>query len=212
MYLDVAISPDASRVAVLKVDSTEAGSSEGIWFLDLARGVTARFTFDIAPDTSPVWSPDGNQIAYGGSRAGGMGIYVRAANGTSTERTLISPVGEPMYPNHWSGDGWFLLFTREAAKTRSDLWLLPLSKEGAPAGESMPFLTTEYNESEGVLSPDSHWIAYTSDESGKEEVYVRSFPASQGEGTKIQISRDGGHQPTGAEMGKSCSIFPWTEK
>jgi Tol biopolymer transport system component len=195
LYLDVAISPDASRVAVSKANPTETGASQSIWFLDLERGVNARFTFDIAPDTSPVWSPDGNRIAYGASRAGGMGIYERAPNGTSTEQTLISPVGEPMHPNHWSRDERFLLYTRENAKTRSDLWLLPLRKDGTAAGESIPFLATEYNESEGVFSPDSHWIAYTSDESGRKEVYVRSFPASQGEGTKIQISRDGGRQP-----------------
>jgi len=192
---DVAISPDASRVAVSRADPAVSGSSQGIWLLDLARGVSARFTFDVALDASPVWSPDGSRIAYGGSRAGGMGIYERAANGTSTERTLISPVGEPMYPNHWSRDGRFLLYTKEAGSTRSDLWVLPLSEGGTPAGESIPFATTKYSESEGMFSPDGHWIAYTSDESGKEEVYLGSFPASQGEGIKIQISRNGGRQP-----------------
>src|SRR5262249_5678637 len=186
---------DASRVAVSKADPTVAGSSEAIWLIDLARGVAARFTFDVAPDAAPVWSPDGSRIAYGGSRAGGVGNYERAVKGTSTEQMLISPVGEPMYPNHWSRDGRFLLYTKEAAKTRSDLWVLPLGKDGTPAGESIPFATTEYSESQGMFSPDGHWIAYTSDESGTEQVYVRSFPPSQGEGTKIQISRDGGLQP-----------------
>jgi len=195
LYQDVAISPDASHVAVSKAESTVTGSSQSIWLLDLARGVSARFTFDIAPDTSPVWSPDGSRIAYGGSRAGGMGIYEKAANGTSTERTLISPAGEPMYPTDWSRDGRLLLYSKEAGSTRSDLWVMPLSQEGTPAGESIPFATTKYNESGGMFSPDGHWIAYTSDESGQEEVYLRSFPASLGEGIKIQTSRNGGRQP-----------------
>jgi len=196
VYQDVAISHDASRVAVSRADPAVSGSSQSIWLLDLTRGVSARFTFDIAPDTSPVWSPDGNRLAYGGSRAGGMGIYERAANGTSTERTLVSPIGEPMYPNHWSRDGRFLLYTKEAGSTRSDLWVLPLSEDGTPAGEPIPFATTKYSESEGMFSPDGHWIAYTSDESGKEEVYLRSFPASQGdEGIKAKSSRNGGRQP-----------------
>lgn len=195
VYQDVAISPDASRVAVSKAEPTVAGSSQSIWLLDLSRGVSARFTFDVAPDTSPVWSPDGSRIAYAGSRAGGMGIYEKAANSTSTERTLISPVGEPMYPTHWSRDGRFLLYSKEAGSTRSDLWVMPLSQDGTPAGESIPFATTKYSESDGMFSPDGHWIAYTSDESGKEEVYLRSFPASQGEGIKIQTSRNGGRQP-----------------
>src|SRR5262249_46265016 len=79
-FLDVALSPDASRVAVSKADPTVAGSSEAIWLIDLARGVAARFTFDVAPDAAPVWSPDGSRIAYRGSRAGGVGIYERAVN------------------------------------------------------------------------------------------------------------------------------------
>jgi eukaryotic-like serine/threonine-protein kinase len=195
VYLDVAISPNASRVAVSKADATVAGSSHAIWLLDLARRVSARFTFDVAPDTAPVWSPDGSHIAYSGSRVGGMGIYQRAANGTSTEQTLISPVGEPMYPNHWSADGRFLLYTKESAKTKSDLWVLPVGKDGRPAGESIPIAATEYSETQGMFSPNSRWIAYASDESGREEVYLRSFPASQGDGTKLQISRDGGRQP-----------------
>jgi Tol biopolymer transport system component len=124
-----------------------------------------------------------------------MGIYQRAANGTSTEQTLISPIGEPIYPNHWSADGRFLLYTREAATTKSDLWVLPVGKDGRPAGESIPFAATVYSETQGVFSPNTHWIAYTSDESGREEVYLRSFPASQGDGTKLRISRDGGRQP-----------------
>jgi len=195
IYSDVTISPDASRVALSKADPTAAGSSNAIWLLDLARRVSARFTFDVAPDTSPVWSPDGSHIAFGAARAGGMGIYQRATNGAPTEQTLISPVGEPMYPNHWSGDGQFLLYTKEAAKTKSDLWVLPLGKDGRPAGESIPFAATEYSETQGRFSPNRHWIAYTSDESGREEVYLRSFPASQADGTKLQISRDGGRQP-----------------
>ena len=194
-YLDVAISPDANRVAVLKADPNVAGSSQTIWLLDLARRVNARFTLDVAPDTSPIWFPDGSRIAYGASRAGGMGIYQKATNGTSTEQTLISPVGEPMYPNHWSQDGRFLLYTKEEPKTRSDLWVLPLDKDAKPAGESIPFAATEYSEAQGVFSPDSRWIAYTSNESGREEVYLRSFPASHGDGTKLKVSRDGGRLP-----------------
>jgi Tol biopolymer transport system component len=193
VYMDIVLSPDGSRVAESRADTT--ASAPGIWLLDLARGVSARFTFDLAEDTSPIWSPDGSRIAYAAFRPGGVGIYQKAANGAGKEETLIAPSSDPIHTEDWSHDGRFLLYTREDAKTRSDLWVLPCASDGTAAGSPMAFANSEFNESRGRFSPNDHWIAYTSDESGKSEVYIQRFQAPAERGGKLQISRDGGRLP-----------------
>ena len=201
-YFDLALSPDGKRVATTRSDPTVAGSGQGIWVLDLTRGVSARFTFDPAPDSSPVWSPDGTRIAFGASRAGGIAIYQKASNGTGKDQLLLAATGDPTAPNDWSRDGRFLLYTRQDPKTKADLWVLPLSSDGAPAGAPRPFANTEFSEDQGQFSPDGRWIAYTSDESGRSEIYVQPFPAPVGRGSKTRVSRDGGSQPRWRRDGK----------
>jgi len=193
VYLDVALSPDGSTVAESRADAN--ASAPRIWLLDLARGVSARFTFDLGEDVAPTWSPDGSRVAFAASRPGGIGIYQKAANGAGKEETLIAPSGDPMYPEDWSRAGRFLLYSREDAKTRSDLWVLPRSNDGMALGSPIAFANSEFNENLGRFSPNGHWITYVSDESGKSEVYVQPFPASAGGGGKLQISRNGGRQP-----------------
>jgi eukaryotic-like serine/threonine-protein kinase len=201
-YNDLALSPDGTRVAATRIDPKSPSASEAIWLLDLTRIVSARFTFDLAPDAAPVWSPDGSRVAFNAFRIGGTGIYQKDANGAGKEQVLVGPTHDVKFPNHWSRDGRFLLYTQQDAKTNTDLWVLPLRVDGVPSGEPMPFANTEFSEGHGQFSPDTHWIAYASDESGRVEVYVQPFPTPPGGGSKTQVSRDGGNQPRWRRDGK----------
>jgi eukaryotic-like serine/threonine-protein kinase len=201
-YFDLALSPDGLRVATSRSNLRASSFDQGIWLLDLARGVSARFTFDLAPDSSPIWSPDGSRIAFAAARAGGTGIYQKASNGAGKEQTLLAATEDPKFPNDWSRDGRFLLYTKQDPRTKADLWVLPLASDGTPSGAPTPFANTEFSEGQGQFSPDTRWIAYASDESGRPEIYVQPFPPPAGGGSKTQVSRDGGSQPRWRRDGK----------
>jgi Tol biopolymer transport system component len=201
-YTDVALSPDGSRVATTLYDPSVPGQSEAIWLLELARSVSARLTFDTSPDIAPVWSPDGRRIAFMGYRAGGLGLYQKAASGAEKEEVLLPPTNSFKLPNDWSRSGQFLLYNVQDPKSNADLWVLPLTADGHPSGAPTPFANTKFDEQQGQFSPDGHWIAYVSDESGRPEIHVQPFPVTSGGGSKIQISRDGGNQPRWQRDGK----------
>ncbi len=200
-YTDFALSPDGKRLAASKIDP-RAGGETGIWLLDLLRGVSTRFTFDQAPDSAPVWSPDGSRVAFAAYRAGGNGIYQKTTNGTGKEQALVSVTGDEKLPDDWSRDGRFLLYTQQDPQTHADLWVLPLAGDGTPSGTATPFANTAYSEEQGRFSPDTRWIAYASDESGRSEIYIQPFPAPPNGGSKTPISRDGGSQPRWRRDGK----------
>jgi eukaryotic-like serine/threonine-protein kinase len=200
-YTDFALSPDGKRLAASKIDP-RAGGETGIWLLDLLRGVSTRFTFDQAPDSAPVWSPDGSRVAFAAYRAGGNGIYQKTTNGTGKEQGLVSVTGDEKLPDDWSRDGHFLLYTQQDPHTHADLWVLPLAGDGTPSGTATPFANTAYSEEQGRFSPDTRWIAYASDESGRSEIYIQPFPAPPNGGSKTPISRDGGSQPRWRRDGK----------
>ncbi len=191
-YWDVALSPDGTRVATTVDEGRAAG--QGISVLEVARGVASRFTFDVAPDAAPVWSRDGRRVAFVASRQGGIGVYQKGSGSGGQEQELLRPTSALKLTNDWSRDGRALLFSSQDPGTKSDLWVLPLTGDGAAAGPPESFVQTESNEWQGQFSPDAHWIAYVSDESGRPEVYALPFPASSGEG-RVQISVDGGTQP-----------------
>ena len=183
---NIAVSPDGTRVASARGPQ---GATD-IWLLD-SRGVSARFTFDAASNGFPVWSPDGSRIAYRSNRGGHYDLYQKPSNGAGDDVLLLKS-DEDKYPYDWSHDGRFLVFASVNAKTNPDLWILPLL--GA-AGGSQPYalLRTESFEDNGSFSPDGRWIAYTSSESGRPEVYVRPFASTGNPPTagKWQVSRDG---------------------
>ena len=178
-----------------------------LWTLDFARGVRTRLTFRQSPGTWGVWSPDGSSIAFAAGNLLGT-IYEKAASGAGEEKELLKEPGSIQFPTSWSHDGRFLLYyIGNAPKTGSDLWILPLQGDRKPT----LLLGTEFNESQGSFSPDMRWVAYASNESGRNEVYVRPFAASGpggvpafGEG-KWQVSRDGGSQPKWRADGKEIS-------
>jgi Tol biopolymer transport system component len=206
-YFDLGLSPDATRAAVTRVSLTSPGDVEGMWLVDLVRGVSTRFTLDPASGESPVWSPDGRRIAFASLRAGAEGIYQKASNGALNEQVLVAPTGDRMAADDWSRDGRFLLYAKVDPKTKCDLWVLPLASDGTRGGAPAPFADTVFNEDQGQFSPDTHWIAYVSDESGRFEVYVRPFPAPAGGGSKTQVSRGGGMQPRWRRDGRELFYF-----
>jgi Tol biopolymer transport system component/predicted Ser/Thr protein kinase len=166
--VQLALSPDGTRLAVLRWSGEDANN---IWLLDFSRGgAGTRFTFARARDENPVWSPDGSRIIFTSNRDGPFNLYQKPANGAKDEVLLLQS-SENKYPTSWSRDGRFLLYTSCPPKTKCGVWVLPLETGGKP----VPFLRTEFHESEACFSPDGHWVAYTSDESGQYEVYVRSF-------------------------------------
>lgn len=176
-YDDVVLSPDGTRAAVSIVDPRLRTSD--IWIVDLARGLRTRFTFDPSDEAAPVWSPDGDSIVFGSRSKGRMDLYQKASSGAGTEALLLADMVDKC-PQSWSSDGRFIIYW-----AAQDVWALPLSGDRKP----FPLLRTQFNEQFPQLSPDGRWLAYTSNESGRNEVYVTSFP---GPGGKWQVSARGG--------------------
>jgi serine/threonine protein kinase/Tol biopolymer transport system component len=180
----IALSPDAARVATTR----GSGEATDIWLLD-SRGVSTRLTFDGAANGLPVWSPDGKYIAFRSKRGGKFDLYQKPSNGAGDDVLLVKS-DEDKFPTDWSRDGRSLMFTATSAKTNMDLWLLP---QGSPKGsQPFPLLRTEFFEGYGSFSPDGRWIAYTSSESGRPELYVRSFAPVSSVASSTQDSPSAG--------------------
>jgi Tol biopolymer transport system component len=175
------LAPDETRIVFDRVES----SNTDIWTLDLLRGTTSRLTLDPATDNLPIWSSDGLRVLFPSSRNGGFDLYIKAATGVGREELWINMETANGWGTDWSRDGRFILYQRPGANTKQDLWIAPQSGDRKP----FPYLQEPYSEQNGMFSPDGHWVAYMSDESGRNEVYVQAFPLS---GEKRQISTGGG--------------------
>jgi serine/threonine protein kinase len=184
--LNPALSPDGFWVALNR--STEGNVD--IWLLDLARGALKRFTSGPRPEIYPVWSPDQKRIVYAANRTGSsFNLYQKSTDDTAEERPLReSP--QNMIPQDWSRDGRYVLYIGWDAGQRWDIYALPV--EDASAGPIQVTKTPSFNESGGQFSPDGHWIAFESDETGRDEIWVQRFP---GPGQKEMASTGGGLQP-----------------
>lgn len=190
-YSEPRFSPDGKRVVAPREDVP--GSD--LWMIDLARGTTTRFTFDPKPDVSPIWSPDGSRVVFASPRAGKHWLYQKLSSGAGGDELLLQ-TDRDAFPDDWSSDGRFILYEVNAGpQTRFDLWVLPLFGDRQP----FPFLQGEFDETHAQFSPDGRFVAYVSNESGRPEVYVQSFP---GPGGKWQVSTGGGDQPQWRRDGK----------
>jgi Tol biopolymer transport system component len=156
-----------------------------IWVFGLADGNPSRLTFVDYAAGNPVWSPDSQRVLFTQYRDY---LDVVSVNGRSAERIPFSGGTNSDFPMDWSPDGQNILVLRSSQTTQFDLWILPLSGDRKPR----PYFDTPVNEFYGRISPDGRWIAYTTDESGKNEVFIQSFPAS---GNKKRISTNGGFAP-----------------
>ncbi len=182
VYSNVSLSPNGKFVAMDKTD--EGNENSDVWTIDLANDALKRLTFDPAIDASPVWSADGKRLLFGSSRTHLFSLYVKNVDGTEDDRLLSLDNSDKsdQYPSDWSADGKFILYDRA-----TELWVASL-----PELETRPFIKISATVRNAKFSPNGKWVAYCSNESGKWEIYVTSFPDARG---KWQVSSGGGTQP-----------------
>jgi Tol biopolymer transport system component len=188
------VSPDGRRVLVGRT----VQRNSDLWLLDGAR--TSRFTFDAAGDGLPLWSPDGTRIVFRSQRTGSGDLYQKFTSGAGVEELLVAS-DEPKTPTSWSADGRFLLYLSVDPQSTGDLWVVPMVGDRTPS----VFLKTPFREAYGEFSPDGRWVAYHSNESGRQEIYVRPFvpPGPAGTaGGQWQVSTAGGAFPIWRPDGK----------
>lgn len=191
-YAQFRLAPDDKRL----VYSDRAYGD--VWMLDSVRGIPSRVTFDSAQDNMPIWSFDGQQILWASNRRAAYDLYLKAANGTGEDRLWIK-MGTPTgWGADWSQDGRFILYEKPGEKTGEDLWVAPQKAAAGASAEPYPYLNSNFDEAEGRFSPDGKWVVYLSNETGRYEVYVQSFPLS---GAKFQISNGGAGQPEWSKHG-----------
>jgi hypothetical protein len=193
-FQNLRISPDGKQIATTRV---EAGRE--LWLIDADRGTSRRTTHDSGGGFDPQWSPDGHTILFVGDNL--TALYRKDATGSAPDQRLLPlPISNL---TDWSRDGRFLLNTRTTVETHGDIWVVPVTPDGQLAvdGQSKPYLRTPVNEIAGRLAPERNprWIAYQSNESGRDEVYVQSFPEPRG---PHRISADGGSNPQWGPEGR----------
>jgi Tol biopolymer transport system component len=184
-----AIAPDERTVAFARF----TGANADIMLRDLTHGVDRRLTSDVSRNDTPIWSPGGDRIIFRSTRNGQQQLYVRNTNGTGKDELLPTPEN-PKFASQWPREE-LVFYSERVPQTNIDLWVLPMTGDRKP----YVFLKTEFDETQGQLSPDGHWIAYMSDATGQREIYVRQFPSREGE---LRISTAGGEQPRWRRDGK----------
>jgi Tol biopolymer transport system component len=190
------VSPDGSRAVVAKTDSD--GKTAHLWLLDI-NGAAEQISDGPMHEGSPVWSPDGSHIAHFGRQGDAYDIFTRTVQ-AGARPELILKNADRKFPSDWSRDGKYVVYSIEGAGTRLDMWGVSISDHRAA-----PVLDTVYAEGFATLSPDGKWIAYQSDQSGRNEVYVQAFDGlNNGTKRRWMVSNKGGGLPRwrfdGAEL------------
>ncbi|MEO8587685.1 MAG: protein kinase [Acidobacteriota bacterium] len=187
-YHNPAFSPGGDRLAFDLADPRS--SRTDVWVRDLKRNVSSRFTFGADGASLPLWSPDGRRMVF----AVGDDLFEKAAEGQGEEKLLLKS-DESKFAGAWSRDGQTIAFSSLGKDSNWDIWTLPMSGDRKP----VPFLKTQFSELNPAFSPDGRYLAYQSNESGRMEIYVQSFP---GPGGKWQVSTSGGREPQWRADGK----------
>jgi Tol biopolymer transport system component len=192
---DVRLSPDNKRVAY--------ASGNGVWTLDLERKTKTRITFDELVIQEPSWSPDGKVLIFAAQLTTGGGnveIRSKAADGSGGEK-LVFPENNNYHSPGWSPDGKYVTYLWGDGEKNVSLWIRPVNGDGKPVAAVQP-PSAQSNLSSYRISPDSHWVAYQSDESGQAEIYITSFPDGKG---KWRVSTNSGAYP--AWSGNAKELF-----
>jgi serine/threonine protein kinase len=191
IYTDPALSQDGSRVAVAIGEQ----GARNIWVLDTKRATASRLTFSSEDDVNPAWKGDGSQILFASHREGEYDIYQKAANGLGSEQLVFQSKSESKHPDDVSPDGRYAIYDVQLSAAATELWALPL------LGERKPFALVQgiFFANSARFSPSGRYVAYTSYETGRPEIYVETFPQPTG---KWQISASGGWQPMWRHDGK----------
>jgi serine/threonine protein kinase len=193
-YSDFRLSPNGQTLAVSLVDPK--AWNPDIWLIDLMRGGPSRFTVGSALSAAPVWSPDSARIVFRTNRNGQTELYTKSAGGGGNEEVVLTyetqhaaGIDTPnLVCSDWSSDGRYVIASVPQQTTGDDLWLIPLSGDKKP----FKFLGPPSDQIHGNFSPDGRFVAYTSNESGRFQVYVQTFPLSD---RKWQVSTGGGYEP-----------------
>jgi eukaryotic-like serine/threonine-protein kinase len=191
-YGEPSMSPDGKYLAISQRNS----GGRSIWIQDLLRATQSRLTFgSVDSAVAPLWTPEGDRIVFTSNQKGVSDLYWKPSNGTGKEDLLFSSDSDK-YADDVSRDGRYLIFENVSSTSgRSELWVLPLMGDRKPK----PYLQGDSYLTHSVISPDEHWVAYSSNEAGGREIFVQSFPEA---GAKFQISNDGGDCPLWRNDGK----------
>jgi len=208
----VSISPDGSKIAIPRTNPSSG--QWDIWIDDLARGTESRFTFGPRSSAVPHWSPDGSKIAFLSGRTGGIGEPAWNGGTGEVREKATSSIGEEEVLSKdppvadltdWSPDGGYLIEEVVDRRTGFDIWAVPTFGDRRP----FPYIATEARERWGKLSPDGRFLAYYSDESKRNEVYIQTFPEHGG---KWQVSTGGGNSPIWSRDGRELYFVSADDK
>ena len=183
-HQNLALSPGGDQLAETRLH----GGTGDIWIDDLQRGSSSRFTFGQTLDDHPIWSPDQQHIVFASTRNGGVrNLYLKNASGAGSEELLLQ-TDHDKFPSDWSRDGQYILYTEQSSLRH--VWALPVKGDRKP----IPVLNTSANENSARFSPDGHWIAYVSYETGGPRVYVQTFPPGRGK-WEVSVSGTSAYDP-----------------
>jgi len=185
-YQSPRISPDGERLLVVECEPIPQ-----LWVFELVRGSKLRFTDDRGDTYWAIWSPDGKQIVFNSSLGGAtMDLYSKPADGSAQEKRLTEHTNQlNLLPKSWADDGKTLIIIQAVdPNTGADIAMLPYDAGGTP----QPLINTRFNEFHPMISPSGRWLAYSSDESGRAEIYIKAYP---GPGGAIPVTTDGGMEP-----------------
>ncbi len=198
IFVTPVLSPDGTELAVALGDE----GKRDIWVYDLKRGTGSRLTFNSADNVNPVWSADGRRIVFSSNRGGQYDIYQQAADGLGSTEPVFQSKDQVKYLNDLSADGRYAIYD---TGTDSQLWALPLFGERKP----FAFVQGSLKAGSAQFSPNGRFVAYLTNETGRNEIYVQTFPEHTG---KWQISASGGTEPMWSRNGKELLYLTPDEK